>query len=93
MNNKMYEDVNEFVDELKEEFGEDGIYEDELRLWKELKGDDGVMLWIDNDGYESGVFVVNGDGEMFGFSGNNDSVKSYRLDCESVVGLLCDVLR
>lgn len=93
MIDKLYENVEELVVDLKEEFGEDSVCDEDVELWNRLKGESGVVLNIDSDlGYESSVFVVNEEGEMFGFEGNNDSLKEFKLEERNIVELLCFVL-
>ena len=91
MKDKLYEEVEDLVKDLEKEFGEVDVRD--IEKYKEVVGECGVMLWIDSDlGYESGVFGVNGDGEMFGFSGNNDEIKEFRFDENEIVSLWCNVM-
>lgn len=82
--------IEECNKRLLELFGEDDMLkEDEIKEIERLKGECGELVWIDSDlGFESMIFVVNDEGEMFGFEGNNGESRGYRLDSSSIVSLL-----
>lgn len=92
MKNKMYNNEEELIKDLKEEFGEDWGNEEEVVLWKKLRGENGVLLFVNNEMFEDGVFVMNEKRELYGFIGNNCEVREFELEKCDILGLLIEVL-